>query len=221
MNIDKHKYIDNQLKEYIEAILAKSDCDFDENKFNQWLIKNDVEHKTNPSAYIKACFKRELEQGTFKPIKLDVYDQTEILAKIEPHLYKHLNRHLEKFGIKQGGGFGDEIFFVESLQLYIYEHQILTIEELIKLNDKVMGYITSLEKPKITDYRKYIKKAKAIKDKVDWAMMDEIEAKERQEWLELMAVFDERDKRIFDPTFSSEDIENMNKLDVNESKPSL
>lgn len=216
MNIDKHKYIDKQLKEYIETILAKSDCDFDENKFNQWLIKNDVEHKTNPSAYIKACFKRELEQGTFKPI-----NETEILAKIMPHLYKHLNRNLEKFGIKQWEGFGDETFFVESLQLYIYEHQILTIEELIKLNDMVMGYITSLEKPKITDYRSYIKKAKAIKDEVDWAMIDEIEAKERKEFDELMKVFDERDKRIFDPTFSIEDIENMNKLDVNESEPSL
>ena len=188
MNIDKHKYIDKQLKEYIETILAKSDCDFDEKKFDQWLIKNDVEHKANPSAYIKACFKRELEQGTFKPIKVDDYNQTEILAKIMPHLYKHL----PIFGIQQEQGFGDETFFIENLQLYIYEHQILTIEELIKLNDKVMGYIASLKAPKITDYRKYIKKAQVLKDLVDWAEIEKIEAKERQEFEELMEKFEKR-----------------------------
>lgn len=188
MNIDKHKYIDKQLKEYIETILAKSDCDFDENKFNQWLIKNDVEHKTNPSAYIKACFKKELEQGTFKPIKVDDYNQTEILAKIMPHLYKHL----PIFGIQQQVGFLDETFFIETTQLYIYEHQILTIEELIKLNDKVMGYIAGLKTPKLTDYRKYIKKAQALKNVVDWAEIEKIETKERQEFEELMTSLEER-----------------------------
>lgn len=188
MNIDKHKYIDKQLKEYIETILAKSDCDFDEKKFDQWLIKNDVEHKANPSAYIKACFKRELEQGTFKPIKVDDYNKFEILAKIMPHLYKHL----PIFGIQQEQGFGDEIFFIETTQLYIYEHQILSIDELVKLNDKVMGYIAGLKTPKLTDYRKYIKKAQALKDLVDWAEIEKIEIKERKEFEELMTSLEER-----------------------------
>ena len=188
------------LRAYATTSCLKIDCDdtikcvreeVDIEKFKNWFEYNleKFKSKTNQSSYFKKSFITELEKGTFKPLPkvYKKYSDSELLCSVLPTLYKHLGA----FGIDMANGFGDETFFVENLQIYIIQKKILSIDELNELNDRVMSYITSLESPKLTDYRIYIKKAQALKDKVNWAEVERIEKKERKAFDELMSLFKE------------------------------
>lgn len=61
-------YLDTNIVRYINSIIeTTNENDFDENQFLEWLSLADVENKNNPSGYVRSCFKKELEKGTFKP----------------------------------------------------------------------------------------------------------------------------------------------------------
>lgn len=179
-----YPYLDKSIIDYIN-VATKDRNDFDERKFSDWLANSDVKNKNNPSGYVKACFRKELVKGTFtyKPIVSNkLSDDNAILSLFLPTLYKYL----PLFDVDIREGFGDETFFVENLQLYIYKNDILSIDELNLLNNKVMGYITTFENPQLSDYRDYIKKAQALKGKVDWNEIDQIELNAKQEFDELI-----------------------------------
>ena len=178
---NKYTYLDERIIDYINY-LTKDKSDFDETMFSEWLAKNDVENKNNPSGYIRSCFKKELENGTFKPKPQERLDDFEILASVMPTLYKYL----PMFDIDVKQGFDDETFFVENLQLYLIKNKILTIDELNILNSKVMSYIADFENPKLTDYRENIKKSQLLKGKVDWNEVDKLETKARKRYEELI-----------------------------------
>lgn len=171
--------------EVIECVRENIDI----NKFKSWLKYNEnkIKSKTNQTSYFKKSFLNELEKGTFKPIDRGDYNQSEILSLVLPTLYKYL----PIFNTNIDDAFGDETFFIENLQLYIYENDILTIEQLNILNERVMGYITTFENPKLSDYREYIKKTQSLKGKVDWEEIERREMKDKQEFDELMKTFED------------------------------
>ena len=193
MLIGNYPYLDKSILDYID-FYTKDRTDFDERMFSDWIAKSEVNNKNNPSGYIKSCFRKELEKGTFKPQPIKKFNETELLAMIMPTLYKYL----PMFDCDLANAFGDETFFVENLQIYIYKHNILTIDELNDLNDKVMSYIVALDEPKLTDYREYIKKAQLLKGKVNWTEIEKIEARERKEFDDLMKWVEERENDLND-----------------------
>lgn len=65
---NKYEYLDINVINYINGILRiTTNENFDEKEFVSWLSLADVESKNNPSGYVRSCFKKELEKGTFQP----------------------------------------------------------------------------------------------------------------------------------------------------------
>lgn len=162
--------------------------DIDINKFKTWLQYNEnkIKSKTNQTSYFKKSFLIELEKGTFKPKNKDNYLDVEILDLTLPTLYKYLPMFTDN--VKEG--FGDETFFIENLQIYLYRNDILTIDEINVLNSKVLNYITTFENVKLSDYREYIKKSQLLKGKVDWEEVEKIEAQCKQDFEKMMKDFE-------------------------------
>ena len=165
--------------------LIKDLTDFDEDKFLNWLIEKKIETKTNPSAYVRSCFKKELESGRFKVDKKELSDTENICLSMQPFY-----NAMHDIGIKE---LGDSTFFAEEANLYILKHKILPIDELRELNHKIVQYMKEMDNPQAEDYCKLFRKSKALRDKVDWEEVDRLADKSKKEWEELMKFFEERE----------------------------
>ena len=165
--------------------LIKDLTDFDEDKFFNWLIEKKIETKTNPSAYVRSCFKKELESGRFKVDEKELSDTENICLSMQPFY-----NTMHDIGIKE---LGDSTFFAEEANLYILKHKILSIDELRELNHKIVLYMKEMKNPQAEDYGKCLRKSKALKGKVDWEEVDRLADKSKKEWEELMKFFEERE----------------------------
>ena len=106
----------------------------------------------------------------------------------------------------------------------IYENMVnefpVTLDEIRELDKSITDYCVKKELHDYAHILRFIRKSKVYK-KCNVPLRELIkDAKEAANLIDFFAKRDERNEE-FDPTFSSEDIENMNKLDVNESEPSL
>ena len=170
--------------------MIKDLTDFDEDKFLNWLIEKKIETKTNPSAYVRSCFKKELESGRFKVDKKELSDTENICLSMQP-FYSAMH----DIGIKE---LGDSTFFAEEANLYILKHKILPIDELRELNHKIVQYMKEMDNPQAEDYCKLFRKSKALRDKVDWEEVDRLADKSKKEWEELMKFFEEREETPYE-----------------------
>lgn len=174
-----------------DDIIERVREDFDINKFKAWFQYNEnkIKSKTNQSSYFKKSFLIELEKGTFNKNETKDFDANWLLSQVLPTLHKYLPMFTDNID----EGFGDETFFIENLQIYLYENDILTIDEINTLNSKVMNYITTFENVKLSDYREYIKKSQLLKGKVDWEEIDRREINARQSYEKLINFYEEKD----------------------------
>ena len=181
----EYTYLSNTVIDIINELI-KDLTDFDEDKFLNWLIEKKIETKTNPSAYVRSCFKKELESGRFKSdVKKE--NDTETLCLAMQPFYNALH----EIGIKE---LGDSTFFAEEANLNVLKHNILTIDELRNLNQKILQYMKKMENPKAEDYCICLRKSNALKDKVDWEEVDRLVEQSKKEWEELMSFFKEREE---------------------------
>lgn len=180
----EYNYLDKTILNYINTCIENKP-NFDEERFNEWLTNNEIETKTNPSGYVKSCFVKELNNGRFDRQKDN--DNELYVLSMQP-LYNAIHKlcHIKELG--------DSTFFIEELNLHILKNKILTVDELSRLNHKVVEYISTFENPKPEDYCTYIRKSKVLKDKVDWEEIDRLAAKDKKEFEDLMKTFDEREK---------------------------
>ncbi len=180
----EYTYLSKTVVDIINRLI-KDLTDFDEDKSLNWLIEKNIESKNNPSAYVRSCFKKELESGRFKTDEEELSDTESICLSMQP-----LYNVMHDIGIKE---LGDSTFFAEEANLYILKHKILSIDELRELNHKIVLYMKEMKNPQAEDYCKCLRKSKALKGKVDWEEIDRLADKDKKEFEELMKFFDERE----------------------------
>lgn len=153
ISIDVINYINGTLK-------TTNEDDFEEETFNEWLIIKDIEHKNNPNAYLRSCFKKELEKGTFKPkAKVNYIPNTQVL----------INAMRDK---------GICVMANDSVWLsVVWEHIIkwkeLDIEECQELNHKILDYMG--ENKTIEDYKKLLMNSNTLKPlNINWGLLEEV-----------------------------------------------
>ena len=117
----EYTYLSDTVIEIINGLI-KDLTDFDEDKFLNWLIEKKIETKNNPSAYVRSCFKKELESGRFNSDVNEMSDTETINIAMHPFC-----NALREMGIEE---LGDSTFFAEESCLYILKHKVLTIDEL-------------------------------------------------------------------------------------------
>ena len=153
-------YIDINVINYINKILeTMTEDDFDEKVFRDWLEIKDIEFKNNPNAYIKSCFKKELEKGTYKP-----------KAKVEyvPNTQELINELRDR---------GMCILADESVWLSVVWGNIINIKDIdIKackeLNHKIIEYMG--ESKSFNDYKKLLMNSNTLKPyNINWGLLEE------------------------------------------------
>lgn len=171
--IDYPQYIDKYAINYLNEVMrANSDCELDNETFNEWLIANEVEKKSNPSAYLKACFKRELLAGTFKAKpKVNYIPNTQPL----------INAMMEK-GICVSC---DESAYVYELWHYLLNVKRIDYRECMELNHKVLDYMKAGQS--FTEYKDLLQNSNTLKKyDVDWELIDKNTEKAIKEWNDLL-----------------------------------
>lgn len=151
ISVDVINYINGSLK-------TTNEDDFEEETFNEWLIIKDIEHKNNPSAYLRSCFKKELEKGTFKPkAKVNYIPNTQVL----------INAMRDK---------GICVMANDSVWLAVVWEHLLWLEidfkECQELNHKILDYMN--ENKSFDTYKKLLMNSNSLKKyDINWALLEE------------------------------------------------
>ena len=161
-------YIDEHVINYIdEKTKRASSSEFDENSFLDWLEEYGVKDKQNPSAYIKACFKKELDRGTFKPkAKVKYMPNTQVLIN-----------EMRDRGICV---LADEYVWVDVLFNYLLNEKKIDGATCRELNHLILNYMTTKD---FREYKELLMKSKTLKPiGVDWEYIENKTKASVQEW---------------------------------------
>ena len=175
----EYSYLNNIVLTHINDLIKDlTDSDFDEERFNWWLEEKKISTKNNPSAYVKSCFKKELELGTFtKPEAPDV--------EYVPATQIFFNQLREK-GIQV---IPEDTMYIDCTFSYLLNNGILTVDELRALNQNIVDYMVGLNKPQSThDFLELMRKSNTLKGRfVDWVAIGKEAADLNKEWERLLA----------------------------------
>ena len=178
MKLEKsYPYISENVIAHINDLI-KDLTDFDEERFNFWLEEKKISSKNNPSAYVKSCFKKELELGTFtKPEAPEI--------EYVPATQTFINSLREK-GIKI---IPEDTMQIDVTFSYLLNNLILTPDELRQLNQNIVDYMVSLNKPQTTsDFLELMRKSKTLKGRfIDWVAIGKKAQELNEEWDRLLA----------------------------------
>ena len=172
----EYSYLNDIVLTHINDLI-KDLTDFDEERFNFWLEEKKISSKNNPSAYVKSCFKKELELGTFtKPEAPEI--------EYVPATQTFINSLREK-GIKI---IPEDTMHIDVAFSYLLNNGILTPDELRALNQSIVDYMVGLNKPQTTsDFLELMRKSKTLKGRfVDWVAIGKEAADLNAEWDRLL-----------------------------------
>lgn len=173
----EYSYLNNIVLTHINDLI-KDLTDFDEERFNFWLEEKKIATKQNPSAYVKSCFKKELDLGTFtKPEAPEI--------EYVPATQSFFN-DLRSVGIKV---IPEDTMQIDVTFSYLLNNKILTPNELISLNRNIVDYMVSLNKPQTTsDFLDLMRKSKTLKGRfIDWVAIGKEAQRLNKEWERLLA----------------------------------
>lgn len=208
MNITFLERIDERAKTTLEKIISNNKLDRSRLMDRIQLEFDMNPDVTNPSAYLTIVL-RKIYLADYKKVPLSIKR-----IEFDDDAWK------KRWDDKGFSGEDVDHFLI----IGIYEHMVnefpVTLDEIRELDKNVIDYCVEKNLMNYSDILNSILRTKTFKKcnvPVEELRKDAIET------VELWNYFKERDDEAeeFDPTFSNEDIENMNKLDVNESKPSL
>ena len=176
---DSYPFLNEQTIEFIND-LTKDLTDFDEEKFKKWLILKDIEHKTNPSNYLRKAFQEHLDKGTFKKDE----DQ-EVHVAITP-----LCNDLRSLGVHVAP---ESTMGMSVAMDYLLNNKILTIEELRTLNRGIISYLVDHKDTMDTNnYLELMRKSNMLKGRmVDWVAIGKEITKANEEWDQLIKELEE------------------------------
>ncbi len=170
------RYIDINVINYIDEITKRaSSSDFDEKSFLNWLVEYDIGNKSNPSAYVKACFKKELDRGTFKPKPQVLYiPNTQVL----------INELREK---------GIAILADDSVWLNIVWEHLLNfkegnLSELQQLNHKILKFMKTKE---FSEYKELLMNSNTLKQyNINWKLLEMKVVARIKDWNSILDEFE-------------------------------
>ena len=151
-------YLDENIINYINRIIERlSSSDFEENSFLNWLYENDVESKNNPSAYIKKCFKEQLDLGTFKPKpKINYIPNTQVLAN-----------EMRDRGVVI---LADDSVWLSVVWEYLVNFKGVDLVELQDLNHKILNFMKTNE---FSEYKELLVNSNTLKKyDINWKLIE-------------------------------------------------
>lgn len=161
-------YLDSKCNEYINELIVNYP-NFSEKEFEHWLVVNDIQNKSNPSAYVFKVFKRELENGKFDKRKRPSVSAQPLFTAMRNNGIQVIQR---------------DTGFISLLLQYLIDNDLLEIEEIVELNKYI---VEELSIKSSTDYVVEIKKELAARQiKVDYEYLRKEHKKLQDEWAALI-----------------------------------
>lgn len=162
-------YINEYVINYItEQVKLKSEEEFDEEMFVEWLKVNDIEHKNNPNGYIKSCFKKELDRGTFRG---------RAIVKYVPNTQVLINEMRDR-GICV---LADDSVWLGVIWGHLINFQSLSMSQCRSLNQKILNYMG--DSKSFSDYKKLLKNSQALKPlNINWEALEAVVEFEITKW---------------------------------------
>lgn len=208
MNITFLERIDERAKTTLEKIISNNKLDRSRLMDRIQLEFDMNPDVTNPSAYLTIVL-RKIYLADYKKVPLSI-------NRIELDYDAWKKRWDDK------GFSGKTVTHI--LIIRIYENMVnefpVTLDEIRELDKSITDYCVMKELHDYAHILRFIRKSKVYK-KCNVPLRELIKkSKEAAKLIDFFAKRDEQNEE-FDPTFSNKDIENMNKLDVNEPDPSV
>ena len=148
-------YIAVDVVNYIERVTT--DDNFSEEVFNDWLFIKDVEHKNNPNAYIKSCFQKELDNGTFQPrAKVEYLPKTQVLIN-----------EMRDRGIAV---LADDSVWLSVVWEHLVNFKEINLRELQVLNHKILEFMKTKE---FSEYKELLMNSNTLKKyHINWKLIE-------------------------------------------------
>lgn len=147
-------YLDEDTNQYINQAINSNEELFDIKRFELWADVKNIKGKDNPNAYIRKIFKTELLNGTFKKAP-----KKKIVVNTIP-----LFRAMDKLNMLVP----ESEFMIDVALNYIINNEILTYQELIELDNRLVKYMFDY-KLKSDEYVSLLMKSNTLKGKlIDW-----------------------------------------------------
>lgn len=169
-----YAFIDNAIRQLDSAI--KKQDGFDCEKFKKWFIDSNVIYKNSPLAFLTKCGITDINNGKFSKPKVKAFN-------IAPLCNAMRNR-----GIKVN----EDIMYVEKVEIYLYNNELMTLEEIVDMNAKIVEWLARFPNSTTTDFVNLLKKSKTLsRVVVPWTKFDEEQKKDKEEWDNLLSQLDD------------------------------
>lgn len=130
----EYKYLETRVITYINSLINEEN--FSEEVFHKWLLENNVEFKSNPNTYVMSCFKKELEDGKFRP-RVPVISVIPLFNDMRSKKIKVHN---------------DDTQYISLMEQHLLVTHQVELDELKELNKKAIEYIAKKDKPSTKDF---------------------------------------------------------------------
>ena len=178
MLTNKYTYLDESVITFINNKINNRK-DFNEDKFIDWLQSNDVESKNNPSSYVRSCFMKELNDGTFFKSEEEV-KETKYFTISGCSFYQFARKEGVDITVEQTGYL--DIFFE-----YLINNKIMTPEEVREGNHKILKFMLDNKYTSGDQFIDLWKNSKTLRNKViDYQLIQTKYEELIKEWKELM-----------------------------------
>lgn len=181
----EYKYLDSKVIELINKSISNYPT-FDENQFKAWIERNEIESKVNPSAFVSKCFVKELNKGTFD--KSDKPTTTYVPAT-QPFF-----NYLKEKGIEV---IPDDTALIDETFRYLLENEILSRDELSKLNHDIVEYMLKQESGHTSqEFINLMTKSNTLKGRyIDWSEITDRANQVNKKWKELLEDLSENENK--------------------------
>lgn len=151
------KYLDENVVKYINSLIqTTSEDDFSEDTFAEWLAKVDVENKNNPSGYLRSCFKKELDKGTFKPKAIVNY-----VPSVQPLINELRNKGIVVLA--------DDTSWLKIVWEHIVNFKEINLNIVEPLNRKIVASVKTF-----AEYKEKLINAEELKPyDINWKLLEE------------------------------------------------
>ncbi len=175
-----YDFLDSYVITTINSLISSRD-NFDEEAFSNWMTDKGIQFKNSPSRYLQACFRKELENGTFNkkaceeasPETKEEYDTLEFTLELRE----------EGLDIDQNTQLAIMTIVGELLNNYS-----IKVEEIKKLHKAIVRYLAKNSMNLTTSiYTEMLSCSSILENRnIDWQSINKTVDEELQRWEEML-----------------------------------
>lgn len=182
-----YDFLDSYVIATINSLISNKD-NFDEEAFSNWMTDKGIQFKNSPSRYLQACFRKELESGTFNKKACEEvssetkqeYDTLEFTFELRE----------EGLDIDQKTQLAIMTIVDELLNNYLVK-----VEEIKKLHKAIVRYLAKNSMNLTTSiYIEMLSCSSILENRnIDWESINKTVDEELQRWEEMLKRIQEKD----------------------------